>query len=336
MQWPDPEIETRLAPYAVLTATPDLIAARLVRALVRRLKANGIVPVALIPHVFSEAESFMLYGGRVTHQTGESRLHSKWLSPRMFTAGTSLVALLRQEGGGEPLQRRLMSLKGRGRLGEYREDQLRGLSRSVDRSFSLVHSPDDLEGLMHETDLLLGRHVLRSAIEPGLAALDEDEAAALVGEDKLDEAHLFDILFQVIGRAAALCICDPGSESAGPARKLLRESEAERGRLAGEPLSPALADEAWRAVADRAEGLRALFRSERDRLDWDLPWLDLRRRLARVRLLRLLVDASERAHFDPRVSEALVAALREAQLPLSRWEAHRLHVVAAFHAGGER
>ena len=336
MKWPDPQTEARLVHHAILTATPDLIAGGLVRALLRRLKSNGIVPVALIPHVFSEAESFMLYGGRVTHQTGESRLHSKWLSPRMFTAGTSLVALLRQDGGDEPLQRRLMSLKGRGRLGEYREDQLRGLSRSVDRSLSLVHSPDDLEGLLHETDLLLGREVLHCALEPGLAALGEEAAAALVGEDEGGERHLFDILFQVIGRAASLCVCDPSSGSAAPARELLRESEAERRRLAAEPLTPGLADEAWRAVADRSEGLRALFRSERDRLDWELPWLDLRRRLARVRLLRLLVEGSERSRFDPRLSEAVVEALRDAQLPLGRWETHRLHVVAAFHSGGQR
>ncbi len=317
--------------YAVLTATPDLIAAGLVRALVERLKRRAIVPVAMIPHLFSDAESFMLYGGRVTHQTGESRQHSKWLSPRMFEGGASLILLLRQAAGGAPLQQRLMALKGRSRPGESRPDQLRGLSATVDRSFSLVHSPDDADGMLHEVDLLLGRATLDAATAPDAAPLSADHAAALFGKAAEPPANICDILFAIVSRAAALSAGDPSSGAATAAKSLFRRSEVARRQLAKGAAGAKLDAAAWRRMAVLSGELSEVFEQERARLDWDAPWTEVRRRLARTHLLRLLIEATDRARFDPRLSRALVDALRAAQVPLGYWEEHQLHVAAAFH-----
>jgi hypothetical protein len=86
------------ARLGLLTATPDLVAAGLLAALVERLAIEGLRPLAALPHVYSPAETFMLYGGKSTHPRSDcARIHSNWLAPRLFTGGVSLVMVLRAD-----------------------------------------------------------------------------------------------------------------------------------------------------------------------------------------------------------------------------------------------
>ena len=71
------------ARLGLLTATPDLVAAGLLPALVERLAIEGLRPLAALPHVYSPAETFMLYDGKSTHpRSDRARIQRARVRPR--------------------------------------------------------------------------------------------------------------------------------------------------------------------------------------------------------------------------------------------------------------
>lgn len=318
---------------AILTATPDLIAQRLVVPLMQRLSQNGIEAVAALPRVFSEPEAFMLYRGSPTHPRDEmSRLHSNWLMPRLFTGGQSLTLFLRGDSGGQDLQEFVREMKGRSQLLAPRAEQLRGLSSLCDRNLSLVHSPDDDQGMEYEASLLFGptfTEELRSSDKPSLPIwLFETIYPAIEyapGQSPLET------LPRVLQRAYCLMAADPQSAVSVPDISLI---------VAGltsvcEEIRACYADDVvlgmWNGLASLVPQSRSIYTSI---ASCDFTKRDVKsfsRATARLQLSRVLCDCLVAQHFDPLTSTLLVRAMADTGSPVEFWEAQQLHVVASYH-----
>jgi hypothetical protein len=321
----------REARYAVLTATPDLVQQHLLPRLLQMLLDHQIDVVAAIPRVFTAADAVMLYDGHITHKSEEPRTHSGWLAPRLFAAGPSLMLVLRSRTAGEALVARVAALKGRSRIGQYRSDQMRGLSRITDRSLSLVHSPDDFAGVLHELGLFAGTRGIAAVFEEQRGALAKAVLEAILPSTTLaSEPNPFDILPRVMAQAAAMCAC-AALNSPHEALSLLHELQACRRELGRFPIDSALELALWRLLAPLQGHVDALFKAERDKLDWNWPAQDLRHALKRLELLSVLRRSCSPRDFDLQESNALADALRACHLPPAPWDEHRLDLIAAYH-----
>lgn len=326
-------VDTKISQLSVLTATPDLLDQRLVPALLARLSQQRVSVVGAMPHVFSAPAAAELYAGRVTHQRTEPRLHAGWLNPRLFTAGPSLILFLRSDGASPPLVDLVREMKGSSRLGEHRPEHLRSLSPLTDRGFSLVHTPDDVEGVLHEIRLLLGERAVAELLAEGRPAVRPDEVISILpGVPLTAEAHPFDILPRVVAQVAATCACAPmNSGIAEPAGRLFDEVRRCRDRLNRQVVDKTLEEELWRAMAAMEEPLRQLVTAQRAHVDWALPPMDLRRALRAAALLTAVASACLEERFTVLECEAMIEALHACHLNPSYWDEHRLRLIAAYH-----
>lgn len=327
---------------ALLTATPDLVAGGLLPELAGRLEANGFHVAAALPIFFSDAQSFMLYAGKPTHvRTERGSLHASWLSPRLFTGGVSVVLILRAETGmGVTIdaQERLCALKGGSRWGEARADQLRGLAPSCDRSLSLVHSPDDFCGVLHELRLLFGGDLANwvqsaEALEwplvprPWVALLAPAEPAASFSTRSL---HAWP---WVIQRAMAIVAADPLSGvGVSVAAEAFELTDVISERIASAPSLHDAEQAVWGSLTELLGVLVEFHRHGMAHLNGAQDPISFARAAARATLTRALMAVCEMRPIDPRASLLLSEAFSRIGSPLSHWEAQRLHLGAAYHA----
>ena len=319
--------------FSVLTATPDLLAQGLVPALLNKLAARGVRVVGAMPYAFSPPAATELYAGRITHQRHESRKHSGWLNPRMFAAGPSLILFLRSDGPGTLLVNRIREMKGSSRLGEHTPDQLRSLSPLTDRGFSLVHSPDDIEGVMHELGIVLGARAMAEVLVPERPSVRSEEIVSILPFVPLSaERHPFDILPRVIAQVASLCACAPFNAAiAGPASRLFDGAQRCRHQLARHPVDQTLEHKLWTELSSLQDGVDQLIVAQRTQLDWTLPALVLRVVLEIALLLTTVTSACVEEMFTAMECEALIKALHACHVSLSDWDEHRLRLIAAYH-----
>jgi hypothetical protein len=326
--------------YAALMLTPDFAPQGLMRPLFEWFERWGCLPVAAVPHCFNPAEITLLYAGRVTHRSRKGRMHSSWLSPRLYGLGASVLLILRGTDGAEPLQERIRRDKGISRYGEHTSEHLRGISRIADRCISLVHSPDDYEGFLHLTELVIGMEAAAAALRPGRETISEEHLSALAPKvDLAAEPHPFDLLLRLMQQGVALVIADPMAH--GPTllpRELFRAVGEERGRLndlASDRRLDAdpwrLETQTWRSLSRLAPQLAALTAQQSDARDASGSWDGLKVAHARLELCRVMQEMCARESFDPRLSHDIVEIFRRNHLALDAWDEQRLHVLAAFH-----
>ena len=319
--------------FAVLTATPDLLAQGLIATLIEKLAQNGVRVIGAMPYRFSAAAAAELYAGRITHNRSESRLHSGWLNPQMFTAGPSLILFLTSSERNKPLVDFIRDLKGGSRLGEHRAEHLRNLSPLTDRGFSLVHSPDDFDGVLHELRLVLGKRAIAQLLAPGRPPLREEEIVSILPLVPLTaEPHLFDILPRIVGQVAAMCACAAMNDGiAAPAARLLNQTRACRRDLAAERIDPTLERQLWMRMAMLQVAVGELVLAQRSQIDWTLELVDLRRALRTSELLASVATCCLEGHFNVIECEALIEVLSACHLVPSVWDRHRLRLIAAYH-----
>jgi hypothetical protein len=317
----------------ILTATPDLVAQQLALPLIARLRAAGLTVAAVLPHVFTTAESFMLYRGQSTHPRSDaSRLYSQWLSPRMFTGGGSLVLLLGWNADDRPVQQVIRELKGKSDWKHARPEQLRSISPLCDRSMSLIHSPDDEEGMHHELALLFGPSLV--------AALTDLAAASPEAPDAVLEAAFaplaagdgpLAILPRLVQRIGGLLAVDPQSGvGAADVGALLSAAEGLRAGLGGSPpdVARALLWDGMSAMADAAAAMSARVHAS------PMPDDDVRgyRRACIRRLLaRVAEQCCRNPLADPLLGELLARTLEDLGVPMAYWEQQQLYVTLAYH-----
>jgi len=325
---------------ALLTATPDLVAGGLLPELASRLAANGFQVAAALPFVFSDAQSFMLYAGKVTHiRSEQGKLHASWLSPRLFSGGVSVVLILRVDTEAEGLhaQQRLCLLKGGSRWGEAGADQLRGISPGCDRSLSFVHSPDDFCGVLHELQLLFGRDLAdwaQSAEALGRTAVPSTWLPLLAPAAPTTILSTRSLLAWpwAVQRALAIIAADPLS-AVDIAKVIDAFNKTEN---IGEEISSATALQdatriVWSKLAELRSGLAEIHQQVMIHLNGADDPISFSRAAARATLSRALVAICEMRPIDPRASLLLFDAFTRIGSPLSHWEAQRLHLGAAYH-----
>lgn len=324
----------------LLTATPDLVAAGLMPALVERLAIDGLRPLAALPHVYSPAETFMMYNGKPTHpRSDRARIHSNWLAPRLFTGGVSLVIVLRADTAHKDgTQARLCAIKGSSRRGQASAAQLRSLSPSCDRSLSLVHCPDDDTSVMHELRLLFGSALARWINGP--CALDRpllppEWLPALVPAAAAESAagSMLAAWPVLLRRATCVLAADPlggvdlalATDMAAALQDLGKALDAMG--TAGGP------EDLWCGLAALRPFATVLHRQSADAMaEAGADGTGYARAAARATLSRVVLAACEADAVDPVLSGLLARAFSAAGTPLSHWEEQRLHVIAAYHA----
>src|SRR5262249_26497149 len=319
--------------FSVLPATPDLLAQGLIPAMITKLTQSGVRVVGAMPYAFSAAAVAELYAGRITHNRSESRLHAGWLNPQMFTAGPSLILFLASSGERGPLVDFIRDVKGGSRLGERGAEHWRSLSPLTDRAFSLLHSPDDFGGVMHELRLMLGERAIAHLLAPGRPTLrDEDVVSVLPFVPLTAEPNPFDILPRVVGQVAAMCACAAMNDGiAAPAALLLDETRACRRDLAARKIDATLERQLWISMASLQDSVGELVSAQRRQVDWTLQLVDLRRTLRIAELLASVATCCLEEQFTVTECEALIEALSACHLVPSAWDKYRLRLIAAYH-----
>lgn len=328
--------DTRLG---LLTATPDLVAAGLLSALVERLAIDGLRPLAALPHVYSPAETFMLYDGKPTHpRSDRARIHSNWLTPRQFTGGVSLVMVLRADTADKDgTQARLCAIKGGSRRGQATAAQLRGLSPSCDRSLSLVHCPDDDTGVTHELRLLFGSALARWIDGPG--ALDRpllplEWLPALVPAAAAESAagSVLAAWPTMLRRATCVLAADPLGGVDLPLATTMAAALQDLGKALDDIGTDGGPEDLWRGLAALRPLAAGLHRQSAAAMAEAGDGTGYARAAARATLSRAVLAACEADAVNPVLSGLLARAFSAAGAPLSHWEEQRLHVTAAYHA----
>jgi hypothetical protein len=323
----------RISQYGLLLLTPDFAPQKLIRPLFDWFERWDSEPVAAAAHCFNVAEITLLYAGRVTHRSRKGRMHSGWLSPRLYGLGTSLLLVLKSRVGAPPFQYRISKVKGISRYGEHTEAHVRGMSKISDRCLSLIHTPDNYEGFFHLAELVVGSEGTAAALHPEREPIAEEQLATLINKPDLkDEIHPFDLIFRLIEQAAILLRVDPRVKI--PPRILntvFREVAAARDRLARLSESQQLEDETWNALSKLQPALADLTSRQLQPVAEIESWPKLKFSNAMLELCRVLQEMCERKTFNTLLSHDLVEIFRRVQLPLDAWEEQRLHVLAAFH-----
>lgn len=318
---------------SVLTATPDLIAQGLVPELIGRLAANRVRVIGAMPYAFSAPAAADLYRGRITHNRNESRVHSGWLNPQMFTAGSSLILYLGSDDPNLVLVDFIREIKGGSRMGERDAHQLRSLSPITDRGFSLVHSPDDLDGVSHELGLVLGDRGIAELLDPVRLPPRAKEVVAILSFVPLSaETHPFAILPRVIAQVAAMCACAPMNRGvAGPASRLFERAQACQREIEADKIDHLSDRKLWSSMARLESSVSDLIQAQRNQIDWTLQALDLRRSFKTADVLLGVASACLEDRFSVMECEALIDALSACHLSPSVWDKHRLRLIAAYH-----
>jgi hypothetical protein len=319
--------------YGLLLLTPDFAPQDLVGPLFEWFRRWDSEPVAAVAHCFNVAEITSLYAGRVTHKSRKGRMHSGWLSPRLYEMGTSILLVLRSRAETPPLQDRIRHDKGISRYGEHTEEHVRGLSRISDRCLSLIHTPDNYEGFFHLAHLVIGSEGTAASLQPDREAITEDQLATLISKPDLkDESHPFDLLFRLIQQGVVLLTADPRVKIPLQFLKtLLREIVAERNRVAKIASSQELEDETWISLSKLQPALASLT-AQQFATNVDIAsWPELKFHNATLELCRVMQEMCERESFNTMLSHDVIEVFRRSQLPLDRWDEHRLHILAAFH-----
>jgi Nucleoside diphosphate kinase len=317
----------------VLTATPDLLAQHLVLPLVARLRALHLTVAAAVPHVFTTAEAFMLYRGASTHpRTDTSRLYSQWLSPRMFTGGGSLVLLLRWNADDRPVQQVIRELKGKSDWKHPLPEQLRAISPLCDRSMSLIHSPDDEEGMAHELSLLFGPSMVASVASLAAAPVELHDRVldAAFAPPNPDEGPLA-ALPRLLQRVAALFAADPQSGvGVEDVSTFLSAADGMRATLRASPpdLAEAVLWNGMTALAGAAAAISVRVHAS-PLLEHDVR--GYRRACIRRVLARMVEQCCRDPHADPLLGELLAQALSDLGAPMGYWEQQQLYVTLAYH-----
>src|SRR5262245_12749622 len=84
---------SRIGQYGALLLTPDFAPQELVGTLFQWFQKWKSAPVAAVCHCFNPAENTLLYAGRVTHRNRKGRMHSAWLSPRLYGMGSCVLLI---------------------------------------------------------------------------------------------------------------------------------------------------------------------------------------------------------------------------------------------------
>lgn len=312
---------------STLTITPDAIAQGLLAKIVGYLEAREIKVLFALPKIFSAGEAVMLYNGRITHKSGESRLHSAWLSPELWTGGQSIFLVIRAER--DDLVGFIRGFKGRSRHGEVHPGELRSLSPLTDRGFSLIHSPDTHTDVIHELEVVVGRN-MSERLELTCRPLASEEVIAL---GTIEEVHgstrrPFDILARVYRQVGALFTCAPTSVSQPT---LLKSTEAIKTLVdAAKDLNEPSA--LWSLAKECAPYWNHVYNECLERLNTESDRLEIERVLCRLRLINILRAMSPET-FTVRESFSLSEGLTACGLPLTYWNRHLLNIVAAYHSG---
>ncbi len=323
---------SRVSQYGALLLTPDFAPQNLTKDLFRWFDRWHSFPCAVVCHRFTPAETTLLYAGRITHRSRKGRMHSGWLSPRLYAMGTSILIVLKTTDRTQPLQPQIKNAKGISRYGEHTAGDLRGMSKIADRCLSLVHTPDNYDGFFHSLDLVMGNEGTKTILEDDLEAVTEEQFAAIVPKAGLvDEPHPFELLFRLILQGVAVLIGDPRVKIS---RTLLTDVfervGKERTRLAtlsGQPLE----GEAWKSLCGIGPELGTLAAHQFKLNDQFASWTKLKIDQSRLELCRVLQEMCNREAFDTRLSFDIVETFRRNQIELDPWDVQRLHVLAAFH-----
>ncbi|WP_339431387.1 MULTISPECIES: hypothetical protein [unclassified Pseudomonas] len=325
MPTPDKEL-------GLITVTPDAINQDLLKPILEALKDADIYVVAAMSHRFSMPQVLLLYQDRITHDRGESRTLSNWLSPRSFTAGGSVVLAVRsRQARPQGLQPYIASLKGSSRMAEPKAGKLRALTAWCERSLSVVHSPDDNEGVEHELQLVFGSEFIVRIKHLADAALDND-ALCLLGQHAREEraSSVFSGLPSILARGVA---CLYGSPVFANKHQLLKLIDGLR-QLSKDVSRQAAQDQAgflWSALAPFKKNFIALHENSKDGV---MDNASLKQSLYRYRLVCMthtMIAACDPALFKVDVSQELCHAFGTAGLVLDHWEEQALHVLAAYH-----
>ena len=144
--------------FASLLLTPDFCYHGDVLLLKHVLNSLSADVIAAVPLEISPPDVTEMYEGRVSHKDRVRNSDNIWLSRRLYGLGVSLYLLLRGNvrDGVDPLLERVRQIKGSSIRSEAAAGTLRSMSSLVDRCFSLVHSPDDEEGMRHDLQIALG------------------------------------------------------------------------------------------------------------------------------------------------------------------------------------
>lgn len=322
----------------LITATPDLVSQGLVLALLDRLADHGLRPLSAIPHIFTAAETFMLYSGKSTHPRSErTQLHSGWLAPRLFMGGISLIILLRSDtevtGG---VQSYLCDIKGASRAGAATRNQLRGLSPSCDRNLSLVHCPDDEAGVVHELRLIFGKSFARwvDSLDPcDQNILSENWVTKLVppSSSESGSAHPAASWTTALLRAVCLLVCDPACGVDTQLASSLIDA-LERLRVRVESAEGASASRIlWTGLAALEEPATRLHATTVAALQSRSDVTGFARATARATLSRVIEASCAGECVDPVLSSLLVNALSALGSPPGYLEEQRLHVTTAYY-----
>jgi hypothetical protein len=327
------EALSHISRYGVLLLTPDFAAQDLVASLFGWFRSSSCEPVAAACHCLRPAEITLLYAGRITHRNRKGRMHSAWLSPRLYEMGTSILIILRSTDGAPPLQERISVAKGISRYGEHTEEQLRGLSKIADRCFSLIHSPDNYEGFFHLTELVIGTEATKTSLDLDREPLAEKELAALIPKaDLANEPHPFDLIFRLLQQGVALLTSDPRAGIPRPLlRRVFERVAAERERLRRIVANQQLEEETWRALSKLHPELTSLTEHQFGAGNQIACWDKLKFYNASLELCRVMQQMCVRESFNTLLSHDIIDTFRRNQMQLEKWDVQRLHVLAAFH-----
>ncbi|MCA5974447.1 MULTISPECIES: hypothetical protein [Pseudomonas] len=321
----------------LITVTPDAMAQGLLKPLLDALNNADIYIVAAIPHRFSMPEVLLLYQDRITHDRKESRTLSNWLSPRSFTAGGSVVLAVRsRKAHPQGLQPFIAALKGSSRMAEPKVGKLRAITAWCERSLSLVHSPDDEEGVDHELTLLFGPELLIRINQLEGLALERDVLRLLALHAREDVASsIFSGMPNILARG---CACLYGSPIFTKKDQLL--NLIDRLRRLSKNVSRQAAHEQvsffWSALESFKKDFVALHECCKQGL---MDNVSIKQSLYRYRLVCMtntMIAACDPVMFKVDVSEELCNTFSSAGIVLDHWEEQSLHIVAAYHTDTAR
>jgi hypothetical protein len=196
---------------------------------------------------------------------------------------------------------------------------------------SVVHSPDDDEGVEYELQLLFGPEFAVRINQLAGAAL-ESEALYLVGQHAREDgaSSVFSGLPNILARAGACLYGSPVFTEKDRLLELidgLRQLSKDVSRQAAHAQVPLL----WSGLASFKKDFIVLHECCKEGVTDNTS---LKQSLYRYRLVCMtntMIAACDPALFKVDVSEELCRAFSAAGLVLDHWEEQALHVVAAYH-----
>jgi hypothetical protein len=320
-----------LESIAEIVLTPDLFFQGLFAHFWSWLDRWDAEVLAAIPRFLTPAGVSHLYANRITHANTPGRQRTRWLTARLFELGPILFLLLRRRGPnpGASFQRVVRDAKGRSAYGEHGPDSIRAMSPISDRAFSLVHSADDEAGLLHECEFFLGAAGLSRALDPCQPALGMDEVALLIPETEVpSDPHPLALVPRLAARALAVLLCDPRTPLD---RDRIRRSISHLDRMRDDIARHLSFDLGWRDLSEIGTEVRPLAAELQSASGEPAGWREEHAALARREFLSVVAALCDKRSVSSDLVFAAEGAFRGNNVPLSQWDQHRLHVLAAFH-----